>query len=237
MAMPEERDERLAAELSLLEAMYPDHVTYNPKAREVKYSVDRGSFRLRLPAGYLINELPEVISANLGREDGREILRETVANSGIGDEVLDSIVSSFNQILESNQAAEMFSSQTNNGTKSTAEVEGVMAKATIVVWLHHLLNTNKRKQALSPPSPEISGITKPGYPGVLVYSGAANNVHEHVNELRQLNWQAFSVRLESDEEWIFQHGKGVKEFESMKEVVADILDDKKEMFMESMRMK
>jgi hypothetical protein len=105
------------------------------------------------------------------------------------------------------------------------------------VWLHHLLNTNKRKQALSPPSPEVSGATKPGYPGVLLYSGPAEAVSEHVNELRQLNWQAYSVRLKSDEAWTFKHGTGVQEFETMKEVVADIEEDKKQLFMEAMRMK
>ena len=232
--MPEEHDERLESEFSLLEAMYPHQVKYNPKARELKYNVDRGSFRIRLPAGYLTDELPEVISANIGREDGREILKETIAKCGVGEEVLDSIVSSFNELLDSHHATEQPDDR-DNGKKLGLGAE--TAKATVIVWLHHLLNTNKRKQALSPPSLEVSGLTKPGYPGVLVYSGSANGVHEHVNDLRQLNWQAFSIRLESDEEWMFQHGKGVKEFESMKDVVADISDDMKELFMEAMRMK
>ena len=225
---------RLKAEISLLEAMYPGQLVYDSNARELRYSVDRGSLRLRLPAGYLTDELPEVISANFGREDGREILKETIAKCGVGEEVLDSIVSSFNELLDSHHATEQ-SDDRDNGKKLGLGAE--TAKATVIVWLHHLLNTNKRKQALSPPSPEVSGLTKPGYPGVLVYSGSANGVHEHVNDLRQLNWQAFSIRLESDEEWMFQHGKGVKEFESMKDVVADISDDMKELFMEAMRMK
>ena len=233
--MPKEHDERLESELSLLMAMYPDQVAYDSKAREVKYSVDHNSFRLRLPAGYLLNELPEVISANVGRKDDREVLKTRIADCDVGEEVLDSIISSFNELVESNHATEQPGTLTVNETKPEPEAD--TAKATVIVWLHHLLNTNKRKQALSPPSPEVSGITKPGYPGVLVYTGPANDVYEHVNELRRLNWQAFSIRLESDEEWMFQHGTCVKEFETMKDVVADISEDQKEMFMEAMRMK
>jgi len=106
----------------------------------------------------------------------------------------------------------------------------------VIIWLHHLLNTNKRKQALSPPA-GVSGVTKPGYPGVLIYAGPYDLVHEHVNELKGLNWQAFQVRLEDDEAWIFAHGSGVREMEAMKDVVAAIGDQRKDLFMEAMRMK
>ena len=63
------------------------------------------------------------------------------------------------------------------------------------------------------------------------------DVNEHVNELKQLNWQAFQVRFQANEEWIFSHGKGVREVEAMKEVVAEVGDANKEQFMEAMRMK
>ena len=107
----------------------------------------------------------------------------------------------------------------------------------LIVWLHHLLNTNKRKQALSPSLPGVSGITKPGYPGVLIYSGSSEAVHEHVDALKQLNWQAFQVRYESDEAWTFTHGEGIKEVEAMKDVVAEVGSSNKDHFMEAMRMK
>lgn len=228
-----EAEERLQAEIELLEAMYPDQILYDQKASEVKYSCDHGSFKLRLPFGYLINSLPEVLSASIGRKDGRGMLKETLSNCSVGEEVLDSVISSFNDIVQAHQDEDIASSELNGESQNSNST----AKATVIVWLHHLLNTNKRKQALSPPSSAVSGITKPGYPGVLVYSGPADGVNEHVNELRALNWQAFSVRFESDEEWHFNHGTGVKEFESMKEVVADIEEARKEDFMEAMRMK
>ncbi|KAK3718004.1 hypothetical protein LTR37_005430 [Vermiconidia calcicola] len=222
--MSPEQVERLRDELSLLEAMYPAQVIYVEKGSEVKYSSDAGYFQLRLPEGYLANELPEVISARSARTDLRGQLKQHVQACSLGEEIIDSVITAFNELAES-------CAQTHDQTN-----QGDLGKATVVVWLHHLLNTNKRKQALSPPSPEVSGLTKPGYPGVLIYSGPVRAVHEHVSELKQLNWAAFQVRLESDDEWTFTHGSGAKEVESMKDLVAEV-GDKREMFMEAMRMK
>lgn len=233
--MSVDKNERLEAEISLLEAMYPDQVKFKSKAGELRFSSESASFTLRLPAGYLKDELPEVISASFGRSDGRQLLKKSISDCPVGEEILDSIINSVDELAESDEIDEPNNHEPSN-FKDIHRGNG-NGKATVIVWLHHLLNTNKRKQALSPPSSDVSGITKPGYPGVLIYSGPSTGVHEHVNELRQLNWQAFSVRLESDKEWTFQHGTGVKEFETMKEVVADLTEDRKEIFMEAMRMK
>ena len=233
--MSNEEDDRLKSELSLLEAMYPDQVVFDSNARELRYTTDHGSFQVRLPPGYLQDELPIVISTSFYRTDGREALANRVKSYDIGEEVLDSVILAFNDLLEQHLSELQSENISNNEISYGSTIDN--QEATVIVWLHHLLNTNKRKQALAPPSSEVSGATKPGYPGVLLYSGPAKAVHEHVNELRQLNWQAFSVRLESDEAWTFEHGTGVQEFETMKEVVADIDDDKKQLFMESMRMK
>ena len=233
--MPEDEDERLQAELSLLQAMYPDQVIWIEKAREVRYSVSEGSFQLRLPDGYLEDQRPDVLSATVGKVSVRDHLKQQIRSLNMGEEVLDSIVSVFTDLVESSVRSNASSTTSDRGLG-----EGIgekSHKATIVVWLHHLLNTNKRKQALAPPSPEVSGITKPGYPGVLVYSGPADAVHQHVNDLKQQNWQAFQVRLETEEQWIFSHGPGVKEVEAMKDVVAEIGGERKEVFMEAMRMK
>ena len=120
------------------------------------------------------------------------------------------------------------SSETTDGSES--------GDATVIVWLHHLLNTNKRKLALSP-DPSVSGITKPGYPGVLMYSGPAKAVREHVNELKGQNWAAFQVRLEEAEAWEFSHGKGVREVEAMGDVVAAVGEARKAEFMQAMKIK
>lgn len=228
----EQEGDRLLTELALLESMYPDQIRYGEKAREVLYHAKDAKFCLRLPPGYLVEELPEVVFAGAGRTDLREQLKQRIQQCQPCEEVLDSVILAFNDLLETVESRDDAPQCPNS-----SQVSDSNNKATIVVWLHHLLNTNKRKQALSPPSHDVSGVTKPGYPGVLVYSGPAKAVHEHVNELKQLNWAAFQVRLESDEEWIFSHGKGVRELEAMKEVVAEVGEARKEVFMEAMRMK
>ncbi len=227
-----ESEERLGAELSLLEAMYPESIYWDGKTREMKYhSVDR-SFHLRIPHDYLSDRLPDVLAATARKADVRDELKNYVLSCTPGEEVLDSIISAFSELAEPGPAKQNSGIQSSNGPISDDSM-----KATVIVWLHHLLNTNKRKQALSPPSSEVNGITKPGYPGVLIYSGPAKAVHEHVSDLKQLNWQAFQIRLESEQEWTFSHGAGVKEVEAMKDMVSSIGDQKKEIFLEVMRMK
>jgi hypothetical protein len=229
-AMDGDHGDRLAAEISLLESMYPEQVQFDAKARELTYRSEAGSLHLRLPDEYLVSALPEILTASKGRNDLRESLKKHIAGLESGEEVLDSIILAFDEL-----SAEMANDTLaiNPGRDLGQDDE---AKATIIVWLHHLLNANKRKEALSPTS-GVSGLTKPGYPGVLIYSGPAEAVNEHVNELKQLNWQVFQVRLESEEEWTFTHGKGVREVEAMKDLVAGIGEDRKEVFMEAMRMK
>lgn len=157
---------------------------------------------------------------------------------------------------------------------------------TVIIWLHHLLATSKRKLATSPPtaiatatattrttskgtgtstststkpSPtttttttSLSGVSKPGYPGILIYSGARDLVDAHVRDLRALKWQAFQVRWDSAEEeeeeeeerrrgemdeeedtrgmtteWEFTHDKGkVVEVATMAELVGAVVREK-----------
>ena len=231
------QEDRLQTEISLLESMYPEQVQYHGKAREVSYRTEDATFTVRLPSEYLISALPEVLAARKGRADLREQLKQRIKQFEIAEEILDSVILAFNETVEAADSTRADGRSNGDEHSAHAAHSAPEGKATIVVWLHHLLNTNKRKQALSPSATTVSGITKPGYPGVLVYSGPSKAVHEHVNELKQHNWQAFQVRLEDDEEWAFAHGAGVKEVEAMKEVVAEVGDARKEVFMEAMRMK
>ncbi|KAB2108108.1 hypothetical protein AG0111_0g3700 [Alternaria gaisen] len=211
---------RLETELELLEAMYPDQTHYDPKSRELKFSHDNhASLLLRLPESYPELGLPDIISAtDAAKNDLRTRVKLAVKDVGLaeGEEVLDAIVAAFQQVVE-------FAPTTSDASSDTMAGADITPK-TVIVWLHHLLNTNKRKLALSPPpsTPPVSGITKPGYPGVLVYSGPSAAVTEHVNTLKAQNWQAFQVRYEEEELWHFAHGAGVKEMESMSEVVKDV---------------
>lgn len=232
MAM--ERDQRLAAEIGLLESMYPDQATFDHKSQELNFTAENASLQLRLTDGYLIDSLPVVLSANACRQDLRDSVKESINGQTTGEEILDAIILTFNDLIDTlagNEAA---------GVDTAESATQEDTKTTIIIFLHHLLNTNKRKLCLSPSGPSISGVTKPGYPGVLVYSGPSRAVHEHVNELKAQNWQAFQVRSELEgEQWEFKHGSGVIEVESMGDVVAevDVQPGRKEAFMEAMRMK
>lgn len=242
MSGQNEQQDRLDNEVSLLQAMYPEQITWNAHSRELKYTSDGSNFLLRLPDDYLLSGLPTILSATTKKHDLRDTLKERFHELPRGEEVLDSVVVTFDELAAdfdlddaTPEASQRHSKGMENGygrNDSSQEPR----KATILVWLHHLLNTNKRKQALSPAS-TVSGVTKPGYPGVLLYSGPEAAVREHANELKGLNWAAFQVRMESDEEWKFKHGSGVKEVEGLGEVVAEIGEDRKEEFMEAMRMK
>lgn len=228
-------NERLVTELELLQAIFPDQVTFSTKRREFSYVTDKSAFSLRLPERYPGAESPEVLSASGNKNDLRDRLKASIAKLPTGEEMLDSIITAFDQLVDQATSDAGLSA---SDREHQADLKIISEKkTTVIVWLHHLLNTSKRKQVLAPPLSGVSGVSKPGYPGVLIFSGPAVGVHKHVNELKQLNWQAFQVRLESDEEWPFTHGSGVLEVESMKEVVAELGEDKKDVFMQAMRMK
>lgn len=227
--MTSQNDERLSMELELLQSIFPEQVVFIDKGRELNYTSEAGNLTLRLPDGYLQDSLPDVVSASAGKQDLRDEVKRRVQQRDVGEEVLDAIINDFIDLSKDSASDAATPQQYHN----TAASDGT---ATIIVWLHHLLNTNKRKLALHPAA-SVSGITKPGYPGVLVYSGPAKDVHEHINELKSQNWQAFQSRLETEDEWFFKHGKGVVEVEAMKDIVAEIGDERKDEFMEAMRMK
>lgn len=216
--------------------MYPDQTTWYTHSRELRYTSDGSNFVLRLPDDYLQTGLPIVLSAKTQQHDLRNTLKARLDELPRGEEVLDSIIVAFDE-LAADRDLEDATPDIPQKDKQDGYTWDESKKATVLVWLHHLLNTNKRKQALSPAHNTVSGVTKPGYPGVLLYSGPEAAVREHVNELKGLNWAAFQVRMESEEEWTFGHGGGVREVEGLGEVVAEIGEERKEEFMEAMRMK
>lgn len=232
--MASERNGRLATEIDLLESMYPDQATFDHKSQELSFTTGNASLQLRLTHGYLVDCLPTVLAASAGKQDLRNSIKERISGQATGEEILDSIIMTFIETVESLDTSDNVEI---DATELTSQED---TKTTIIVFLHHLLNTNKRKLCLSPSGHSVSGVTKPGYPGVLIYSGPSVAVHEHVNELKAQNWQAFQIRSELEgEEWDFKHGNGVIEVEAMGEVVAevDVQPGRKEVFMEAMRMK
>jgi hypothetical protein len=214
--MSEQEPSRLEMEIELLGAMYPEQASYTSKARELKFTQGAAVLQLRLPESYPDAGLPDVIAANdASKTDIRANTNAAVKDLGLtgGEEALDAIIAAFQHVLES-----------SNVTPQPKMTDTEDTPRTVIIWLHHLLALTKRKLALSPTT--ISGITKPGYPGIMLFSGPSSAVMEHVNTLKAQNWQAFQVRYEEEGLWKFAHGKGVKEVETMADVVKSLeLDD------------
>ncbi|ORY19757.1 hypothetical protein BCR34DRAFT_527338 [Clohesyomyces aquaticus] len=220
MSQPE--NSRLTTELNLLQAMYPDQIDFVTRSRDLKFTTDISSvLQLRLPETYPDAGLPHVLLASDGfKNDIRDRVKASVAELGLpeGEEALDAIIACFQSVVAETNAADELSRVSRDRQDRVLSPE---PSKTVVIWLHHLLAQSKRKLALSPP-PNVAGVTKPGYPGVLVFTGPSSAVTEHVNTLKAENWQAFQVRLESAERWHISHGAEVREVETMAEVVKSL---------------
>jgi hypothetical protein len=218
--MSEPEPTRLDMELELLAAMYPEQASYAAKAREFKFIQDGAILQLRLPDTYPESGLPDVIAANdAAKADLRAKTKAAVNGLGLveGEEALDAIVAAFQQVLETLNTLHDHPSEKKPAQNSISDSN---TSKTVIIWLHHLLALTKRKLAISPT--KLSGVTKPGYPGIMIFSGPAAAVTAHVNTLKAENWQAFQVRYEDEHLWSFAHGSGIKEVETMAEVVKHV---------------
>lgn len=282
---------RFEAELEMLQAIYPNDdgndktVTFNPSHRELRFTTTTtttttGTFTLRIPSSYPVSlSPPEILMAsctlaNSTHKDLRtqtksafQALNLTLEGGGGGDEILDALLLSFQDVVESQQHQHRHQSAQDHATYSGGQPDSLLSSTsstsphhkpppqrpykTVVIWLHHLLNTNKRKLALHPSlyasvpnsttssdrseanPTSITGITKSGYPGILLYSGPRDLVTAHVSELRAQRWQAFQIRHDSDDDdnddhdfvglWAFDHPAGtIVEVESIAAAVRSI---------------
>ncbi|GAA6059367.1 hypothetical protein JCM10212_003265 [Sporobolomyces blumeae] len=76
---------------------------------------------------------------------------------------------------------------------------GPIQLKTTLIWSHHLLATSKRKDIVSWSTELLLwGISKPGYPGVIVVEGEKENVDEFVHRIKQLQWKALQIRCEEE---------------------------------------
>lgn len=232
--------ERFHNELGLMEAMYPDDISFDAKSQEVIFSPEDGKVVLRIPPGYPSIEQPVVISAAHGHSDLRDEISKQIRDLPVGEESLDAICLAFSHLVQTADGEKKKTTSVAENDTSTVNDTPI----TVIIWLHHLLSTTKRKAILDPPGSAVSGISKPGYPGVLIFTGLADRVHSHVRSLREMNWQAFQIRAELDEEWQFRHGTGMAEVETMGAVVDSIMEGsegvekkRKEVFLQAMKMK
>lgn len=231
---------RQIVELDLFKAMYPDQVQWHDQRQELTYTSQSGAtIDLRLPDGYPEIGHPILLGAsNSNKQDLRDHIRKSIDKLKLpeGEEMLDAIIQDFEDYL-SQHGADLTLTQDHD----TDSVNEETFKTTIV-WLHHLLNTNKRKLATNPTfrAADIVGVTKPGYPGVLVYSGKVGAVDVHVTELKSQRWQAFQVRFEETggSPWKFAHSSGVSEVETMADIASAISGEvEREKFLRAMNIK
>jgi hypothetical protein len=89
-----------------------------------------------------------------------------------------------------------------------------------LIWFHHLLSTTKRKAILT--LDNLRGLSKPGYPGILVLQGSKSTLEEAITELKQMKWQAMQVRgeIETSPEQLLR--EGMHERETVAEVVEQL---------------
>ncbi|KAI9655173.1 MAG: hypothetical protein M1821_005656 [Bathelium mastoideum] len=239
----------LEDEITLLKAMYPEELHYNTSNQELVYtSPTQAILKVRIPISYPISQnIPDIIfvtGPGPQKLDLRNRYRQALEEAHLvpGEPALDAMITTFSELVESvasSETQELAHVDRQASRSGNVDLDGTKF-STVIIWLHHLLATSKRKHALSPPSSKqgpVSGLTKPGYPGIMIFSGRATEVNEHVQALKGLNWQAFQVRYEDDQLWLFKHGDGMKELETMGEVVEEIGEERKEVFMEAMRMK
>jgi hypothetical protein len=68
------------------------------------------------------------------------------------------------------------------------------------VWFHHIKSETKKAAIVSfSVDCGVSGVCKPGFPGVLFVSGPSPAVDECLRRVKGLSWQAVQVRLEEEE--------------------------------------
>ncbi|KAG6550421.1 hypothetical protein Mapa_008384 [Marchantia paleacea] len=64
-----------------------------------------------------------------------------------------------------------------------------------LIWFHHI-KSSKKKRDIKEWGAELNlgGYCKPGFPGVLIFEGDAENVAEYVRRIKRLRWQHLQIR-------------------------------------------
>ncbi|GAA5922723.1 uncharacterized protein JCM15063_003402 [Sporobolomyces koalae] len=163
---------------------------------------------IELLVEYRLNELPcfTLHAGNLNRDDqarlAAEVERETDENAReVATLPVFTLFTSIKEWLIANPLRSTTVSESEITTEQPRRVQpsGPIALKTTLIWSHHLLATSKRKDIVAW-STELGlfGVSKPGYPGVIVIEGMKENVEEFVWRIKQLQWKALQIRCEED---------------------------------------
>ena len=154
----------------------------------------------RLPRGYLDEAGPaepdlEVSAAGCSVE-GRAQLVSAARSALRGDEECIALVAE----AAVDAARDLATAAPPELPLAAPEVEAASEGAPLkraLLWMHHLKSPKKRKLIVEWAAElGLGGVSKPGFPGILVVEGSAADVDEYIRRLKRLRWQAIAVKGE-----------------------------------------
>ena len=103
------------------------------------------------------------------------------------------------------ELAESAAAERASAAPATAAVATGLQRDPVVarrlIWFHHIKAPGKRKAAQSwAKELDLGGFSKPGYPGIIVIEGRADDCETYVSRLKRLSWKAMSVRVAEEED-------------------------------------
>lgn len=197
-----------------------------------------------LPSSYPSTQKPSVYLSCGGdvdthtRKHLRAKLAQTVEDQEDGVEVLDLIITSFQDVLAETTSAPATTDLPDGGGNGGQQQKTKIKR--VVIWSHHLLATSKRRD-IQAWSKELSlaGFARPGHPGSIFAEGDEDQIDEFVRRLKQLRWQALQVRgEETADKRICGPGNGVDEVEGLGEIaeaLKKIDSDTADLFLQAMK--
>ena len=80
-----------------------------------------------------------------------------------------------------------------------------------LIWFHHIKAPGKRKAAQTwAKELDLGGFSKPGYPGIIVIEGRAEDCEAYVSRLKRLTWKAMSVRVAEEDDAVVSERGGLR---------------------------
>lgn len=173
------------------------------------------------------------------------MLQEIVRRQDAGIECVDLVFSEFRHAVKDDSAHQ--SVQDDAAIEDGAGEEHNMKGLRVVLWMHHLLATSKRKGIVQLAKElSLAGYSKPGYPGSVYVEGQADNVNSFVEELKSWRWQAIqqraSVAVPVSDLALLAGSKGIEEVHGLGEIVEGLKRSEKsgkvaELYIEAMKIK
>ncbi|BBN20093.1 hypothetical protein MPTK1_8g16380 [Marchantia polymorpha subsp. ruderalis] len=88
-----------------------------------------------------------------------------------------------------------FAVEESNESARPAKKSSSSCLGRTLIWFHHI-KSSKKKRDIKEWGAELNlgGYCKPGFPGVLIFEGDAENVAEYVRRIKRLRWQHLQIR-------------------------------------------